>query len=859
MKAKRLRVLLAWLLILTFILPAILPLNAQPIQVHPQTGSIALQTPDGTLSMSIAYKKGCFVQTLIVNNTPVALEKGIFTGLQTEDTQDLSSASLNRPTIRSTDTTVVISGIQLANKTNHLSSGVHENWTFTVRKDKILWKIDRFYPDKLIAQSVFFPQWNFKDLTFWKAGIISNGGVVWIKYLKNPQDTYGVHAGGTIFWNGASGSSLSIQPVAKHFYPAAASDTQNHSQTSAAVTSMAIAPAIATSYSHSAQNGLTVTSYVSPLPLQQHYGLDRFVGGKSDVFAPFEMGPGKLSVTYELRSGNYFKQYNRGELTIIDATAVRDLLNTTARYGVVDDSIVGANGWLTNWKCLHEPFFGQLAMVINDSNYTKNLEASLDREMRLAIQPDGRVLSRWHNEPGDEMPGTYNAKTGYYEAKWGYTIDAQTSYVLNVADLFNLTGNIQWLQRHRATCQKALQWLINRDENHNDIFEMKNKNIADMTSSDWLDIVWASYENAFVNAQMYAALNSWADCEAVMLHPKDAVRYRQLAQKLKTAFNRPVNEGGFWLPEKKQYVYWRDQDGSIHGENLVTPVQFAAIGYGLCTDPQRKAQILQQIESRMEKEQLFHWPLCFDSFKQQEVSSGNWPFPTYENGDIFLTWGYLGVKSYADYNKKLAVDYIQKLLAQYKKDGLSFQRYGRKLQNGLGSDILAGNATSIIGLYVDIYGLKPKWNRLVLDPHLTKQLTGTKFSYHLRGELYDISYPAANKYTVKTATGQVISNQPFGIASKKATLVCYLGDQDRSYVVLPEKSALELYHWDQDQINLKIHIPKGDHLQFEGLLQGRYQIIINGQLAAVAAVQNGGLKVRVPGLGTYRVLVKKVP
>lgn len=214
--------------------------------------------------------------------------------------------------------------------------------------------------------------------------------------------------------------------------------------------------------------------------------------------------------------------------------------------------------------------------------------------------------------------------------------------------------------------------------------------------------------------------------------------YTAVAQKLKDNFNKSIHEGGFWSPEKKQYVYWRDKDGSVHGDNLVTPVNFAVIAFGLCDDKRRIAQVLEQIEKRTVAENLFHWPLCFDSFKREEVSAGNWPFPTYENGDIFPTWGYLGVRAYVGYDKHIALKYIRNILAQYKKDGLSSQRYSRKTQEGQGSDILAGICTSVTALYRDIYGIRPKWNRMGLEPNLSEILNGTEFNYTLR---YRLSHP----------------------------------------------------------------------------------------------------------------------
>ncbi len=120
---------------------------------------------------------------------------------------------------------------------------------------------------------------------------------------------------------------------------------------------------------------------------------------------------------------------------------------------------------------------------------------------------------------------------------------------------------------------------------------MMNNSIKEEKASDWLDIVWASFENAFVNAQMYEALNLWAGCERVFWEIKaKADYYTGVEQKLKENFNKSIHDGGFWSPEKKQYVYWRDKDGSVHGDNLVTPVNFAVIAFGLCDDKRRIAQ-----------------------------------------------------------------------------------------------------------------------------------------------------------------------------------------------------------------------------------------------------------------------------
>jgi hypothetical protein len=44
----------------------------------------------------------------------------------------------------------------------------------------------------------------------------------------------------------------------------------------------------------------------------------------------------------------------------------------------------------------------------------------------------------------------------------------------------------------------------------------------------------------------------------------------------------------------------------------------------------------------------------------------------------------------------------------------------------------------VVGLYRNIYGIQPKWNRLYQEPHLTKELAGTQLRYWLRDQWHTI-------------------------------------------------------------------------------------------------------------------------
>ena len=743
--------------------------HAKFIEHNAAAKKILIADDSNNLQLQIDYSKGCRISQVIIKGINTISPTGVYTSIKTGNNV-FTSLESKAPV----EVSVKKNRLEIGNLIfGEGQMGVKESWIFTIAGKQISWKIRRQYLQNGKLDNMAMPVWNFSGLSVWKGGILNTGGMVWCKYLVNKDDTYGVHTDGVTFWKPDSGDGFRVE---------ASSNTGGN---------------IACSFSHGERDEFKFTQYLTPLELGQRYNLSRFVGKKPDVFAPFEVKKGIAEISILLSYVDYNKEYDRGNLPGIDATAVRELLNTTGRYGVVDKNIIGGNGWRTNWKCLHEPFFAQIGMAVDDENYTRNFASTLDQERDLAIEKDGRVLARWHDVP-EAKNSNYNFKTGYYDCPWGYTVDAQPGQVINTAELFQQNGNVTWLKSHKVSSEKVLDWLIKRDSNNNGIFEMLNDNTGENKCSDWLDIVWASFENSFVNAQMYEALNLWSDCELVLGDAEKANYYSAVAARLKEAFNKPVQEGGFWSPEKKQYIYWRDKDGSVHGDNLVTPVNFAAIAFGICDDPQRIKVILDQIENKANAEKLFHWPLCFESFKREEVSAGNWPFPRYENGDIFPTWGYLGIRAYTKYDKSIALRYIKNILAQYNKDGLSSQRYSRTTQKGSGNDILAGICTSITALYRDIYGIRPEWNRMGLEPNMLKELNGTEFNYTLRNQEYHIKL-SVDSYQITTPNFLMKSAQSFGVNMSGNRLFYFPYNQNRDELTVVRKNSLpiniEIVEW----------------------------------------------------------------
>ena len=141
-----------------------------------------------------------------------------------------------------------------------------------------------------------------------------------------------------------------------------------------------------------------------------------------------------------------------------------------------------------------------------------------------------------------------------------------------------------------------------------------------------------------------------------------------------------------------------------------------------------------KVETEMQKEHFFFWPISMFPYKKDEGKEYQFPFPYYENGDIFLSWGSVAVKAYAHRSLNWLCKYVKNILSQDRIDGLAFQRYSRKKQDGQGDDILSGNSLAVVGLYQSIYGINPLYNRFYLNPHITKEISGSRLNYNYRGQ-----------------------------------------------------------------------------------------------------------------------------
>ncbi|MDR3627838.1 MAG: hypothetical protein P4L45_13435 [Ignavibacteriaceae bacterium] len=742
-----------------------------------------VQFGNNKMKITLDYNKKCNISRLEINNEVVISgAAGIFSQIKTAK-ENYSTLNLSEsPNVKIKKGEVEVNGIKYGEN----EAAIKENWKFIITDSDIKFNVERTVPKSVVVEEASFPSFNFDNINTWEGAFLGNGGVAWFYLFNEKLCTYAVHTGYSAFWNSKTDNGLKIS---------ASSPGKQ----------------VAVKFSRSNEDKLVYNVTVSDKEMVLRYDEDthrrRFTRGKTDAWSAFKISAGKYGQSITLTPFNYKSEYNRGNFKGIDGNKITSVLNTIARIGVIDSKLYGGNSWHTPYGpiCLHEQYIAQFGIALNDSNYINGYKECLDYFRDNAIKPDGRVLPRWAYDNSDAMPGTATP-LGFYEAQWGYLIDSNPDFVSNVSQLYNLCGDIKWVGRQKSTCEKALDYLLKRDSNENHLVEVMTNSESENRGSDWIDIVWASFENAFVNAKLYYALTLWADVERQLGDKEKAAYYSDYAAELKKSFNKSTADGGFWDDNNKCYVHWLDKDKSVHGNNFVIPVNLMAITYGICDDDKRRALILDKLEDQMQKENLFIWPLCLYSYEKGELKDSQMPFPEYENGDIFLSWGAIGVEAYAGYKPELALKYVENILTQHSKDGLAFQRYGRNKQDGRGDDILSGNCLAVAGLYQGIYGINPLYNRLYLNPHITEKLSGTELNYNFRGDKLKINLNK-NNYSITGRQFTVSASTDFGFYSSGNELSYFNNNSDK--VSLKAKAdrdkqvSIEIVKWNANEFSWK--------------------------------------------------------
>lgn len=305
------------------------------------------------LIIKICYKEGCFIDFIsVMGKQVVNASSGVSTGFVINGKNYTSVHSQKKISIDLNHNKLNIGGISFGEK----DFCTDEDWIFIVRKNSIQWTINRSYPNNRTLEENYFPLWTFSNMQTWDGAMLDNGGVAWCRFLEKENYTYGAHASAMTLWNRSNNICLSIKPVFDtNLYPAL-------------------------SFSHIENNLFAVNETYSSKPVNTKNGLKRFIQTGKDVFAPIAVTKSNTNITYTLQALSYDQAYDRGTLKGINESSVNEILNTIARYSVVDQNLFGSNGWRTGWAVLQEQWLALFSLAIDDSDYIRGFSQTLEYE-----------------------------------------------------------------------------------------------------------------------------------------------------------------------------------------------------------------------------------------------------------------------------------------------------------------------------------------------------------------------------------------------------------------------------------------------------------------------------------------------
>ncbi|QJD86696.1 S-layer homology domain-containing protein [Cohnella herbarum] len=321
-----------------------------------------------------------------------------------------------------------------------------------------------------------------------------------------------------------------------------------------------------------------------------------------------------------------------------------------------------------------------------------------------------------------------------------YFFDTYGQFIAGIAAIYDLSGDDVWLSEVKDMSRKVLDWAaFTRDTNNDGLMDSLAYQV-----SQWDDQSKIGQNSAYANAFLYKALLDWAALEEdVFGDQQRANKYKAKAEQLKTTYNKDKSQGGFWSETTKSFVHSRGLNGEIYGDVGHTFENAYAIMFGL-VDEERARVILEQYSDFRNGNNLMNRPLTLFPAQRSAYSSSenNNPFPTYLHGNSFPQLSYDMMAAYAAIgNNEVPAELLRTIVEQYSKDGLIWNTYTWDLRpDTLREPWMSANARPIAGFYDIIMGIKPKYDRLVIDPSLDASLFGASVKYELRKHSFTIRH-----------------------------------------------------------------------------------------------------------------------
>ncbi len=470
-------------------------------------------------------------------------------------------------------------------------------------------------------------------------------------------------------------------------------------------------------------------------------------------FLPVVAKAGQVDLAvYSFKADNSLdKYYDIGyipDTATIDSHTLAQFIQDYARSSVIDlnvgmgDTDVSGMGPYETWWYSRN---AQALQGAGNENYLETLKnfVRFNKQFNFPIHGSGRLYAVSARE------------NVWYKDNF---FDTYGQFIAGITAIYDLSADDEWLQEIKDMARKVLDWAaFTRDINNDGLMESFGYDVT-----QWDDHSKIGQNSAYANAFLYKALIDWAELEEkVLLDQPRADRYRDKAAQLKETYNKPIDQGGFWSEETSSYVHSRGLQGEVYGDVAHNFENTYSIIFGIA-DTERANIILEKYTDFRNGNNNFNEPLKLFPAQRYAYnkSENNAKFPSYLHGNSFPQMTYDMMAAYAKIgNYDIPEELLRTVVEQYDWDGLIWNTYTWGLEpDTLREPWMSANVRPGAGFYDIIMGIKPKYDRLVIDPAITENMYGASVKYTLRGLKYQITHVNALERKIDAeATTQIES------------------------------------------------------------------------------------------------------
>lgn len=687
--------------------------NAPSIVNDPAASTVTMA--DGQFRMVYDYGQESAVTSFTMGQTQM-LNAGMYSSVQLDsDGSAIDSRHLTASPTVNVRGNVVTSSFTMGNA----SLSLHETWTFTVTPRNIQLKVARSY------------DWlNAADPNIRHNGQLTIGWArVWDN-IRRPEDGGDLPIGNA--YTGASNFFLSAKDdrygVEESRFVMLKNATRQALDVSATSNRH-----LATEFAYTGDANTYQETQVSSAPSWQYtagtkanglvYGGHSSNGTTSYIYAPVATTQNQTdTVAYRFGADDYGRYYSLGGKIngVADPAALSSLLNDFGRSGVID------KGYGMSTVGLRYPGVGPYDMVYADRTVLGYYDPAMTQSQLN--------LLTYFRDYAQESDGHMQGRTFHLDHPWSTNslYDADPSYAMAVADMYQYSANRTWLTSMRSSVERSLAYMISNQYSQTD--GLFHNDLTSCTSTkgarEWNDGLYVRYESGYVNELMYGALTEWAALESGVFHDSQLARsYSSLAAALKAQFNKDDTAGGLWDPGTGMFAYWRCPDGTVQGKVEQTQVNLQAIYYGMVSLG-RARQILDGIDQAMVDNRLSLIPLNFLPYTNNvETGSYNGFQTGLENGAIYplMTEEYMRAAALVG-ERQRSLTYLNNTVARYTQDGFnnfSYLTWFLKSRYGCCEAWFPSNANGAAGLYSDVLGIQPTATGVTIAPNIPASMNGS--------------------------------------------------------------------------------------------------------------------------------------